>query len=343
MKGNRILEIDALRGLAALGVMLFHYFVAFRDQYSNASQIFPFFRYFRYGSQGVTLFFIISGFFILVSFSKKRSVSDFLFARFIRLYPAYWIAVVISSIVIFTTDVRPYRGLPNSWRETLTNSMVNMTMLQEFFRVPHIDAVYWTLSLELSFYIIVLILYKIKLLQKIDIVAFVWLASISTFFILESCKVLQVDSVIRILFLLDFAHLFILGISIFRVQTQGFSSLRFLTIIACLLFNLLKNGAELTLIIMLFTAAFILSLKGYLTFLKFKPLLFLGSISYSLYLIHVYPGLLIIEILEETGLNLNIAILTASITSIILATLITFYFEAYLVRILQKQAKRSQS
>ena len=46
-KESRLLELDALRVIAALGVVLFHYAVAFRDQYNHASDIFPVFRYFR--------------------------------------------------------------------------------------------------------------------------------------------------------------------------------------------------------------------------------------------------------------------------------------------------------
>lgn len=147
----RLLELDALRGIAALGVVLFHYMVAFADQYEHASEIFPGFRYFRYGKHGVELFFIISGFVIFMSLERTKNSQDFLFGRFSRLYPTYWAAVILSFTIVAIA------GLPDlqvDWKIAL----VNLTMVQGFFNVPHIDGNYWTLELELSFYMIMLLL-----------------------------------------------------------------------------------------------------------------------------------------------------------------------------------------
>jgi len=51
----RLIELDALRRIAALGVVLFHYMVAFIHHYDHASEIFPGFRYFEYGKQGTKI------------------------------------------------------------------------------------------------------------------------------------------------------------------------------------------------------------------------------------------------------------------------------------------------
>ncbi len=322
-KESRLLEIDALRGLAALGVVLFHYFVAFKGFYTYASTMFPPFRYFRYGKHGVAMFFIISGFFILMSLGRTRCISDFVVARVSRLYPVYWLAVILSFIIMKAANFFPFPGIPAGWKDAL----VNITMLQGFLGFTHIDGSYWTLSLELSFYAIMLAVYRAKLLDKIDVVVIVWLFVIAIYFLLEKQEILLVDSKIKILLLLDYAHLFIAGIALYRVHTQGFSIERYIALLGCCLFSLLKNGLEPTLFVILFISAFALALRGYLTFLKIKPLLFLGKISYSLYLIHLYPGLLIIRILEGLKVNLNIASLTALLSAILLATVLTLYVE----------------
>ncbi|MER7535543.1 hypothetical protein ABTX77_12245 [Streptomyces sp. NPDC097704] len=65
----------------------------------------------------------------------------------VQLYPAYWFAVIATTV---TVAVVPggRRHLP--WNDVLTN----MTMLQQAFWVPHVDAVYRTLFTELRFYLL---------------------------------------------------------------------------------------------------------------------------------------------------------------------------------------------
>lgn len=122
-KSKRLFELDALRGIAALGVVLFHYMVAFADNYSHASEIFPLFRYFRYGKHGVELFFLISGFVILMSLEKTKNGPDFVVGRFARLYPTYWTAVVLSFTVVTIAELP---DLHIDWKD----AVINLTMFQ---------------------------------------------------------------------------------------------------------------------------------------------------------------------------------------------------------------------
>lgn len=140
MRKSRLLELDALRGIAALGVVLFHYMVAFIDQYTYGTEIFPGFRYFRYGKHGVALFFIISGFVIFMSLERTKRSYDFIFGRFSRLYPTYWAAVILSVAVV------TFAKLPDL-QINLKDALINLTMFQGFFSVPHIDGNYWTLEI----------------------------------------------------------------------------------------------------------------------------------------------------------------------------------------------------
>ncbi len=80
----RIKERDALRGLAALAVVLFHYTTQFEKLFGHSNELswsMP------YGDLGVHLFFMISGFVI---------------SRFSRLYPAYWLAIILTTAVVWT-------------------------------------------------------------------------------------------------------------------------------------------------------------------------------------------------------------------------------------------------
>jgi len=333
----RLLELDALRGIAALGVVLFHYMVAFIDQYDHASEIFPGFRYFRYGKHGVELFFIISGFVIFMSLERTKNSRDFLFGRFSRLYPTYWAAVILSFAIV---TIARMPDLHIDWKDAL----INLTMFQQFLNVPHIDGSYWTLQVEISLYIIMLALWKTKLLRYIDTVAIAWLLLITTHYFLERANILLLDSRLRIFLLLDYAHLFIIGMLLYKIFSSETISIRkFFLIIACLFFSLLKHGTEQTLFVMLFTTAFILILKGHLIYLRWKPLIFLGTISYSLYLIHLNLGLVTIKTLEKIGINLNVCILISLVLALLLATIVTFLIEKPAMKLMKEGYKNWQA
>ncbi|MBE2288046.1 MAG: acyltransferase, partial [Chitinophagaceae bacterium] len=77
---DRYRELDALRGIAAIMVVLFHYSIL------------------QVGTTGVDLFFIISGFVILMSVSKVNSGIEFVINRISRLYPTYWFCVTFTFI-----------------------------------------------------------------------------------------------------------------------------------------------------------------------------------------------------------------------------------------------------
>lgn len=67
---KRFLELDALRGLAAMLVVMFHYSMNYSDL--------PVYRIFKYGITGVDLFFLISGFVIFQSIKAANSGTEFL-------------------------------------------------------------------------------------------------------------------------------------------------------------------------------------------------------------------------------------------------------------------------
>jgi peptidoglycan/LPS O-acetylase OafA/YrhL len=145
--GNRIVILDALRLIAALMVVFYHY-VAFGAGWDDpAAELFPvIFKPSAYGWLGVDLFFMISGFVICMS-CWGRTLPDFFTSRVIRLFPAYWLGVIATTAVVAMTP----SGLdPHSWREVL----VNLTMLQRPVQVEDVDGVYWTLWLELRFYLL---------------------------------------------------------------------------------------------------------------------------------------------------------------------------------------------
>src|SRR5689334_5092656 len=92
---KRLLELDALRGIAVLGVMFFHYTTLYMSAYDPTPTLFDF----CFGQHGIHLFFIISGFVIYMTL-EKSSPMDFIVSRFSRLYPAYWAGILLTSLAI---------------------------------------------------------------------------------------------------------------------------------------------------------------------------------------------------------------------------------------------------
>ncbi len=100
----------------------------------------------RYGFLGVELFFLISGFVICMS-GMGRGLGQFFVARVTRLYPAYWFAVIATTVV---DVIYPYVRPAHSFRDVTTN----LTMLQIPLHVGDVDGVYWTLWVEMRFYLL---------------------------------------------------------------------------------------------------------------------------------------------------------------------------------------------
>jgi len=142
--------------------MSFHYFLGLSGELS----------WFRYANLGVPLFFIISGFVITESI-KFQSIKNFAIGRFIRLYPLFWI---ICTVTFIFTLLMP-NGNPVSFSEYL----ISMTMLGEklanalgYLRI--VDASYWSLVVELIFYIAIAIFVYIFSFKKIRWFTYLWLA-----------------------------------------------------------------------------------------------------------------------------------------------------------------------
>jgi peptidoglycan/LPS O-acetylase OafA/YrhL len=154
---SRLHALDGLRLLCALAVALFHYSCSWRIDGVNEPEYFlPYASHVLiYGFLGVEVFFLISGFAIGMSV-WDRTLRGFAAARVARLYPAFWVSVLLTTTVVTVLPVTV--GVPVSGVPALSDLLVNLTMLAEPFEVPLVDTVYWTLWIELRFYLMFAVL-----------------------------------------------------------------------------------------------------------------------------------------------------------------------------------------
>jgi len=277
---DRIAELDALRGLAALGVVLFH--LSLLDPAAGPG--------FAVGASGVDLFFIISGFVILMTLERTRDWRDFVVSRFSRLYPAYWACVTLAALA----------ALPRMGAEKLAGDFAaNLTMFQLYLGAPDLDGSYWTLSIEMLFYLLMLGVYVAGRLESLELLG---AACLALLFGYDSaiCKG-HLPGLYAFLGLwVPIVHhlpLFLAGIVFYRIKTRGGAAWRYALLVACYVCQsrLYWDGGVIRFYlgpqayqaaIAAYFVLFFLQVRGRLGFLANPVTLWLGRISYCLYLCH---------------------------------------------------------
>jgi peptidoglycan/LPS O-acetylase OafA/YrhL len=311
---KRILELDALRGIAACIVMLFHinlFFPLFHSTLANGI--------YKYGASGVDLFFMISGFVIAWTLEKTLTWKDFAVSRFARLYPTYWTCVSLTAfftLIYFINIKQPHQYISSGY-------LVNLTMFQHFFSVKDIDDVYWTLLVEMLFYIYMFIIFTTKNLKYVQYIS---MALMLPLFFYSSCYFRQNYTGVHLLLqqylpIVNYFPLFVMGIIYYKMKFERPTILGFAAILFCLACQLklygngqksvpflnLKNYIEITLG---YNLVFTLFVFNKLKFVVNKVTLFLGQISYPLYLIHYSLSVfVIIPLLIRLGCGVPVAVI----------------------------------
>jgi len=121
----RLAGLDALRGLAAVVVLLYHFTDRYHALFRFPADVPPLV---PGGPQAVALFFIISGFVIPLTAGRAAGAADFLRARAVRLYPAYWACLLVTVGAVRALGLP---GHESSWPRVA----VNLTMFQQFVGV----------------------------------------------------------------------------------------------------------------------------------------------------------------------------------------------------------------
>lgn len=270
--------------------------------------------HFSLGAYGVAIFFMISGFTINLSLENK-GIRQFITKRLFRIWPTYLFGFSITffMILIYTRlydMVFPY-GLKD-W-------LMQCSLLRNWFWVPSIDGISWTLEIEVEFYVFAGIFYFFR--RSFDQKGICFVAGIMslfnflTYFWLDYLLITQIK-VYCLVYTISFFNINILyimlGISAFNYY-RGHWTLQQLVAMSIKLFFLLcwcvyfsfERGA-----IQDYTVSY---LFGFLTFWvvyilndklsHFRILNFFDQISYPLYIVHGLNGYIISAFLLQHGIN----------------------------------------
>ena len=328
----RLVGVDALRGLAAFSVCLFHLeHIAFGTP--NSAQ------FFRFGLLGVELFFLISGFVILMVAERTTSVTDFLAARVVRLYPAYLVSVLLTAIYVL--DVGKYES---------STVLFNITMLQSFFDIPNIANPYWTLAFELSFYAAFSIVLASGALRHIERLALVWLLIAATYrFALPGWMQFDAErpfvQASYIIVAPQFAPFFVLGMLTYRLYRKQLGWIGALSMTVALLLTSRGRGDFADISGSIYAAFACVSVCALLAAVQLdtpgfasQTLGWLGIVSYPLYLIHCTAANLCIFVFSSV--SKPAAVLISIPLSLALACAVHYWVEKPIVSSLRRRGRR---
>lgn len=298
---DRIQFLDALRGIAILLVIVFHAYarwpavVPYGDTFSNFPE-------FHYGWLGVELFFMISGFVIFLTLDKAGGVLEFLTKRWLRLFPAM---LICSLFVFFSARLVPERpnGLPTLDQLIPGLTFIDPEWLSSFgFETQSLEGAFWSLYVEVKFYFVAGVSYFAfgGKSAALAILVLLFAFSISAGSVQNHVAVLAnteiFKSLVSLTKLLDarFYGWFAIGAFLYVYYAQKSAMALTLAVIMAALTVAQQNGFNgrpdlgvkipAILITMLFALPVISS--------RIRPifnqpsLLFLGFISYPLYLLH---------------------------------------------------------
>jgi peptidoglycan/LPS O-acetylase OafA/YrhL len=319
----RLKELDILRGFAALNVVLYHYTSRFRDIYVHNYDA----KYdWIYGHYGVQLFFVISGFVIFMTLQKVKNVKEFAFKRFLRLFPTYWICLITTLIISYLL----HYNVASEY--TFFRILMNFTMIQGVFEINNIDGAYWSLLPELFFYVFMAFMYSIGWLTKVRTIAIIWLSLM----ILNQLSLLPFGAY----FLnLQYGMFFLAGILFYEIKFNKGTFINHLLIAGCLITAIWVDQRPGS--IYVFTgifALFYLFIYDKLKTVSFSPLLFLGYISYPLYLLHQNIGFSLMNLLKLYIPNEFVVILISILILTGMAWIVTKYLEKPLLTYLKSKS-----
>jgi exopolysaccharide production protein ExoZ len=287
---NRLPFLDYLRGLAALGIMIYHYLVWTLGKFSSDSFMG------RYGIYGVSIFYILSGLTLYhvyqVKFQfTKVDLLDFFKKRFFRIFPLLWLIILVS---IFLDKKTPH----------LITILLNLSGTFGLINWDgYIGTGVWSIGNELVFYlffpILILLSKKAKSAFFLLSLSLFWIYLNFAFNILDPNKtiIVQWRNYVNPL---NQAFLFLGGFLIgflFQNITIKKNILLFLFVLGTTIFIFYPvSGPTIYLVTgfnrLVFTfSCFLICLSCYKFYhpvhtAMHKPLSLLGKTSYSIYMLH---------------------------------------------------------
>jgi peptidoglycan/LPS O-acetylase OafA/YrhL len=291
-KAIRLEFLDGLRAIAALAVLFEHGGYHFISNFAVMSHT-----VFSFGKFGLACFFLVSGFVIPFSLGSNPSLRRFWILRFFRLYPLYWFSLA-AAILLYGLGVKEALE-PDFIPHLARNTLVNLTMIEGLLRTPYAIGLYYTLTIEMVFYIVCSALSAKDLLRYSYAICWMALAAAATIGICTPLFLHRRVEMAGLFYIVCLAS----GAVLYRFY-QGEISGKAMTALGAGVLTFVLAGSYLNYVVLkkadafehyTFTSVVLPWLAAWVLFLLLlshpqqrlpNPLLWVGKISYSLYLLH---------------------------------------------------------
>ncbi len=295
---GRIPSLDVLRGIAILAVVFGH-FVPARIALGQAA-----YHVSSLGRGGVLLFFLLSGYLVFRNIEKQDPLT-FISRRLFKIFPAYWVNVVVIALFSLMAGHQVF---------SLATALGNFFMVQDVFRMESLNGVYWTLLIEVKFYLFLACQhFLLRDRGTLAVLAGLVCTNIVVWLLRGHASLL-----------LTFFPVFYVGIQVRLAETAGWSRPAMLQVAGVTLvvasslfvFDEYYGGWSA-----LYVVAETMMLVAFLRIGVSNPVVeFFGRISYSHYLYHTAAGYIFLALFppsDSLALNLlSIALVVALTTAI---------------------------
>jgi len=346
---KRIKELDSIRGLAAIAVVFGH-FCLMLPSLPNSIKFSPL-RFLWAGGEAVIIFYVLSGYVLSMAlYHSKTNYWGYLIKRFVRIYIPYyvWIFITFALFVLFS----PYEvmGLRDwfydKWQGSITKlDIINHIVLLNNFFTDNYNPVIWSLAQEMRISIVFPLLFLLFYKQswKKTILFAMSFSLISIF--LNMLHIGKAEGFYNgYADTLHFTSMFMVGMLLFKHQeelTQLYKNMKsinrkllialgvFLYLYSILIYGLSQNDTTFILkdwgVVIGVSIIIIMAINN----LKVKAILnkgvfvYLGEISYSIYLCHFPITMVLFKLLYAKIPTLFLLILC--ITTTILCSILSYH------------------
>lgn len=323
--GNRYDGIQALRFVAALLVVILHSTFYAHERLDSSVSVW------ELGGIGVDIFFIISGFVMVISTTslvgRKDGWKYFGMRRLVRIVPMYWIATTVKLLTLLVLPAAVLHAQLDPTKTVLSYLFLPSRNVDG--EVQPLLGVGWTLTFEMAFYAI----FTVALLLRL---APMW-------FCAAVLSLLALGNIVRpddwppvAVYLNPIVLYFLVGMAIGRwamdhrtralVAWLGYIFLVWVLVAAADGWTLPDSEriVERLFVVCLVVAAVVL--EPYIGGKIPRPVLYMGDASYSLYLFHPLIAPIVPTVLAIVGLTSGWVSVILSITVAIVAAAIIYRF-----------------
>ena len=278
-------------------VISFHYF---SNGISNGTvtsiELTPFSDIAKYGYLGVQLFFGVSGYLILMS-TTNRSAWQFAKGRIKRIYPLYWVAIILITAITFLPTLS--KTHPGFWQ-----FLASSTMFPTAFNQGWVDGAHWFMLVEIQLYVFIFAVLKVGAGKYLPTIFPIWSIVIFIWYLFELNR-------FSIWYLYGPFSFICGGAIIYSIKQWGWTPLRASGLITAVggglysrvgsldklseIRNTQYSDKVVTVIVLFIFGLLLLTLLPKVSNIHIPGAVFFGAITYPLFLIHGRLGYMALE------------------------------------------------